>query len=174
MSITGRRVNMGEKRGELISPLIELLSKYDKTTNDIAKEEIETLLASLVHDRKKCESPIEFMITRTLNKFLETFNARCRKNFIIENQATIKAKNKTYRADLLIKRAHGEGPEIIIECDGHNFHEKTKEQAQKDKERDRNLQLEGYQVIRFTGSEIFNSPAKCAAEAVEHLSKQIK
>lgn len=49
---------------------------------------------------------------------------------------------------------------IIIECDGHEFHEKTKEQAQHDKERDRYLQAEGYPIYRFTGSEIYKNPLK--------------
>ena len=48
---------------------------------------------------------------------------------------------------------------IVIELDGHDFHEKTKEQAQKDKERDRILQHGGYQVLRYTGSEVWNDPS---------------
>lgn len=53
-----------------------------------------------------------------------------------------------------------ESKKIIIECDGHEFHEKTKEQAQHDKERDRFLQAEGYPIYRFTGSEIYRNPLK--------------
>lgn len=58
---------------------------------------------------------------------------------------------------------------IIIECDGHDFHEKTKEQAQKDKKRDRDLQGLGFPVLRFTGSEIWRDPLSCATEAIEQL-----
>lgn len=53
---------------------------------------------------------------------------------------------------------------IAIECDGHNFHERTKEQAQRDKSRDRALQTAGYKVLRFTGSEIYRKPMDCARE----------
>ena len=45
---------------------------------------------------------------------------------------------------------------IIIELDGHEFHEKTKDQAARDKKRDRVLQRSGYKVYHFTGSEIWN------------------
>ena len=45
---------------------------------------------------------------------------------------------------------------LIVECDGHDFHEKTKEQAKKDKQRDRYLITSGFYVLRFTGSEIWN------------------
>lgn len=46
---------------------------------------------------------------------------------------------------------------IVIECDGHEFHEKTKEQAKRDKERDRYLVSQGYKVLHYTGSEIYNN-----------------
>jgi very-short-patch-repair endonuclease len=51
-----------------------------------------------------------------------------------------------------------------VECDGHDFHERTKEQAQRDKSRDRYLQANGWRVLRFTGSEIHRTPEKCADE----------
>ena len=46
---------------------------------------------------------------------------------------------------------------VIIECDGHDFHEKTKEQVTKDKIRERFLVENGYKVLRFSGSEIYNN-----------------
>jgi len=59
--------------------------------------------------------------------------------------------------------------ELIIECDGHDFHEKTKQQAAKDKSRDRDLQSSGVTVFHFTGSEIWNDPMECARQVVEYL-----
>lgn len=56
---------------------------------------------------------------------------------------------------------------ILIECDGHEFHERTKAQASRDKSRDRKLALAGYHVIRYTGSEIWNDGWRCATEACE-------
>jgi len=60
---------------------------------------------------------------------------------------------------------------VIVECDGHEFHERTKEQATRDKARDRNLQALGFQVFRFTGSEIFAQACKCALEVNHYLSE---
>src|SRR5205807_7453561 len=48
---------------------------------------------------------------------------------------------------------------FIVEIDGHDFHERTKEQAQRDKSRDRYLNQSGFTVFRFTGSEVFNDLA---------------
>jgi hypothetical protein len=56
---------------------------------------------------------------------------------------------------------------MVIECDGHNFHEKTPEQASRDKNRDRELLNAGYPVMRFTGTEIVSSPMKCTEQIME-------
>ena len=55
-------------------------------------------------------------------------------------------------------------PLIAIECDGHDYHERTKEQAAKDRSRDRILLADGLRVVRFTGSEIYRDANSCAAE----------
>ena len=48
-----------------------------------------------------------------------------------------------------------------------NEEEETKEQVQRDKEKDRFLISEGYTVIRFTGSEIYNN---CIEKVNEFLN----
>ncbi len=58
---------------------------------------------------------------------------------------------------------------LVIECDGHDFHEKTKEQAARDKRRDRFLQQSGYRVLRFTGSEIYRDAHACVQEVRDTL-----
>jgi very-short-patch-repair endonuclease len=73
-----------------------------------------------------------------------------------------------YRVDFVIRHLFGLSGRagIVIECDGHDFHEKTKKQAAKDKARDRDLQQMGYRVFRYTGSEIWKDPIDCANEAL--------
>lgn len=61
----------------------------------------------------------------------------------------------------------GTGLQLAIECDGHDFHERTKEQARHDKQRDRYLIAKGWTVIRFTGSEIWADPIRCAYQVIE-------
>ena len=53
---------------------------------------------------------------------------------------------------------------LIIECDGHDFHEHTKDQAARDRSRDRAAELHGYSLLRFTGSEIHANPLGCALQ----------
>jgi very-short-patch-repair endonuclease len=53
---------------------------------------------------------------------------------------------------------------IAVECDGHYFHERTKEQAAQDRKRDRELQKDGFIVLRFTGSQIWVDPILCMGQ----------
>lgn len=44
-----------------------------------------------------------------------------------------------------------------------------KEQASKDKQRERSLSSQGYKIFRFTGSEIFKDPFKCIHEIITYI-----
>lgn len=58
---------------------------------------------------------------------------------------------------------------IVVECDGHQFHQKTKDQVERDRARDRFLSTQYGRVIRFSGSELFRDPSRCAFEAAQVL-----
>jgi very-short-patch-repair endonuclease len=61
---------------------------------------------------------------------------------------------------------------LALECDGHDFHDRTKQQAAYDRCRDRELFRNGIYTLRFTGSEIHHSVDRCVADvagALEHL-----
>jgi hypothetical protein len=60
---------------------------------------------------------------------------------------------------------------LVVEVDGHEFHEKTKDQASRDRDRDRKLMLAGCPVIRFTGSDVFNDPEGCAEQIDDQLNE---
>lgn len=61
--------------------------------------------------------------------------------------------------------------EFVVELDGHDFHERTKEQASRDKKRDRDLAAIGLPVIRFTGSDIYKDPVKHALWTLRHANQ---
>lgn len=66
---------------------------------------------------------------------------------------------------------------LIVELDGHDFHERTKEQASADRKRDRAMLSRGITTIRFTGSDVYRDPKtvldECVA-TVRHLAKARK
>lgn len=57
------------------------------------------------------------------------------------------------------------GQKIAIEIDGFDFHS-SKTQMTRDYQRQRQLEANGWRVIRFTGSEIYNDAQACVAEVV--------
>lgn len=59
---------------------------------------------------------------------------------------------------------------VVVELDGHEFHDKNKEQRQYEKRRDREIQKLGYKVFRYTGSEIVGNPFEAAAEVLSFLT----
>lgn len=81
-----------------------------------------------------------------------------------------------YRVDFVVRVPYVDGgysPRLlVIECDGHDFHERTREQAQKDRLRDRAVQAAGHVIFRFTGSEIWRDPIGCAQTAMAWVSDE--
>jgi very-short-patch-repair endonuclease len=81
-------------------------------------------------------------------------------------QFEAQAQIEEFRVDFLFTVVSEDGilSRLVVECDGHDFHERTKEQAARDRSRDRALQQAGFTVFRFTGSEIYRGPLKCARQ----------
>lgn len=69
--------------------------------------------------------------------------------------------------------ASGRFAAAFVECDGHDFHERTKEQAQRDRRYDRDAQREGWLSLRFTGREINEDARECAIEAWDVLLERV-
>jgi hypothetical protein len=134
-----------------------------------------------------CESPME---RRLLAAFLDAgfdhmepaadgfphcvairaWESRAAAFLFAQHPATLEGKD--YRFDFVVLTFDTAGNiiSIIVEVDGHDFHERTKEQAQRDKSRDRSAQREGWHVLRFTGSEVFRDAARCVDEVLATIA----
>lgn len=99
----------------------------------------------------------------------------CRTGLIVQPQVQLAG----WRVDYLIhaydhgflSKKPGRWMQLIVECDGHNFHERTKRQASRDRARDREAQALDIPVYRFTGSEIWKDPYACAWSVIEWAQK---
>jgi very-short-patch-repair endonuclease len=93
----------------------------------------------------------------------------------IEPQAEI----LDYRVDFLLtmslRQDDGDkrAGQLIVECDGHDFHERTKEQASRGHARDRALQSAGYGVYHYTGSDVWRDVFKAAEDAIQALGSRM-
>lgn len=61
-----------------------------------------------------------------------------------------------------------------IETDGHDFHERTKEQAKADRSRDRAMTKHGVSVVRFTGAEVYADAIGCAEEVNDIVAAEVQ
>ena len=129
-------------------------------------------------DYTDCKSPIEviFNFTYDLVKFANGYL-----DFCLIPQYEVNTENKKYYVDFAffaedteeIIEIKNPNYKLVIECDGHEFHEKTKEQVAKDNEREYELKMLGFDVLRFSGSQIYNKPFRCAVNTLEYINKKV-
>lgn len=119
------------------------------------------------------KSPIEqifrfaFDVTYFLGGKNKFFEGLC-----LESQYEMQVGKKKYYGDFMMHHDFADldkSKSLIIECDGHDFHEKTKAQVAKDNERMMDIKMLGYDVIRFSGSQIYNDPFGCVVKAIEYF-----
>lgn len=86
--------------------------------------------------------------------------------FGLAPQYEVECEGNRYRLDFAV-------PEylIAVELDGHDFHEKTKEQVTYRNQRDRHLQAAGWTVFHFSGSELYRNEVDCVS-AVANLARE--
>lgn len=119
-------------------------------------------------------SPIEKIF---LTAFL-IYSMEKNKDIFIEPQTEIECNNKKYIVDFEIRYDEMCNPNfkkdfnLIIECDGYDFHQKTKKQVEYDNNREYDLKLQGYQILRFSGSEIYNEPMKCIEKVIKYIEEK--
>lgn len=122
------------------------------------------------------KSPIEQIFITAFDYIMSCDN---RKNIYLLPQAEINIGDKKYYPDFLFEydpyiNNYNTNSKIIIECDGYEFHQKTKEQVQRDNEREYDLKMAGYEILRFSGTQIYKNPIKCAEDTYNYIISKIK
>lgn len=78
------------------------------------------------------------------------------------------------RLYLCFAEALGYGLKVAIELDGHEFHERTKEQVALRNRRDRDLQAHGWRVFHVSGSELVKDGKRQTQEVVEAVEREFE
>ncbi len=124
------------------------------------------------------ESPLKAVMLAALKAAVKTAQISDPGKILTELGLALSVKVETaqpigrYRADLIVAGATIPDemqlhiPRVVVECDGFTFHDRTREQARHDRERDRYMLGRGLVVMRFTGDEITEAPFACAAEVL--------
>lgn len=127
-----------------------------------------------------CHSPIEKIFNMAFDTMIFS-RGNTVPFFSLEPQAILTVDGKTFRADFLFdSEVESDGQftcenniKLIIECDGHDFHHATKEQVKRDNSRSLILKKAGYDIIRFSGTQLYQEPFKCANDAIDYILEKI-
>jgi len=129
----------------------------------------------------KCNSPLEAAFAAWWIAAVQTDPDRA---LLIEQQVPVCLSGAQYRLDFVVSvnpeglygsylTADREPPRIAIELDGHEFHERTKEQVDLRNARDRALQINGWIVIHLSGSEFNRDPFGCVAQVLNDIRRVV-
>lgn len=150
---------------------IDLILKGDKYRECCIKA-----MSNEGFDFSNCKSPMEELFNAAFNvvsydeKFIDTVD---NERFILIPQFDVICNDKKYIADFLVAYTHDDSvvsTYILVEIDGHEFHAKTKEQVAHDNEREYDLKMQGYDILRFSGSQVYNSPCNCAYKTLTYVN----
>lgn len=139
---------------------------------DIVGSEFKCRLHSALRD---LESPIEAA-------FFAWWQVRTAQlmTFYLRPQSAVVVGGRPYRLDFVVRPCTDgllaemadapDCPLIAIELDGHDFHEKTKEQVTYRNRRDRDLQAAGWIVLHVSGSEFNANPETVTEEMYQRVA----
>jgi very-short-patch-repair endonuclease len=127
------------------------------------------------------ESPIEQLFFIAANALAESENERLNPDPYYNNKGVeilgpglymnYQHQIGKYRVEFVFAVRRGgkaeEFPSVVVELDGHDFHDKNKQQRSYEKARDRHLVKAGYKVVHYTGSDVVKDPFKVAFEVFE-------
>jgi hypothetical protein len=99
----------------------------------------------------------------------------------LTGQEPVEVNGRTYRLDFRlwpvsnltvdaisgVRAAGMKISNLAVELDGHDYHEKTKEQVTYRNVRDRDLQMAGWQVFHISGSELVRDPERAVRHVLE-------
>jgi hypothetical protein len=144
----------------------------------------ENLWGDLLVFQGLCHSPIEAIflmnwIAHERAMLAHNGEIPSRADWMLVPQFEVVVEARSYRLDFaVVHRDHERTaglaktgysmPKICIELDGHEFHERTKEQVSARNERDRALQASGWRVFHYSGAEVNAKPMQCAVEVLWH------
>lgn len=158
----------------------ELLASLPEDVARSAQFLIMRAAAPYLRPLATCESPIEMRMALTLpnaltRRFPSPLVTQVEGQWSFAQWMALSEetwRGPAYRTDFMCSVWRG-GERIAmlaVECDGHEFHERTKEQVRSGHKRDHVLRLAGIETVHLSGSEITRNPLACGQVVAERLA----
>jgi hypothetical protein len=149
----------------------DFFQKHANAAAESLIEEVKSDFGCQLHSRMRhLDSPLEAAFLA----WWMVVSHRCENDYGLCAQREVTAGGNRYRLDFTIEPILGgflaclidapDCPRIAIELDGHDYHEKTKEQVTYRNRRDRDLQADGWIVLHVSGSEFNANPEAVTRE----------
>jgi very-short-patch-repair endonuclease len=149
----------------------ELLAMADYIANSWYSDVIDEFQVN------KIESPLEqiFYAYWKLGKYNEEFCLRPQFK-IASYRVDFYVDPSKYFIEILKAPAEylQEIPQIVIELDGHQWHEKDPIQVEKDKKRERAIVELGFTLLRYSGREMIQNPGSAVNDAYAKIGRLYK
>jgi hypothetical protein len=161
--------DIGQKR-KVYGSIMCLIESYKEQTGDLEMIHFDKAL-----EQKKAEESLtqeEVEEIKMHHSIIQHFEWN---SIHITPQAgfpNLKINDKSIRVDIYLWVPGNPDIKIVVECDGYQYHS-DKHTFENDRARDRLLQLNGYRIIRFSGTEINRNPVKVSNELFDLLEKII-
>lgn len=145
----------------------DFFQKHGSAAIDAYMEDRRTeLLHRIRCSIRGCESPLEAAFVAwwiTLSKYFD---------LQLHRQIPVIAATRSYRLDFVFRPVASEVASMVaVEMDGHDFHERTKEQVTYRNQRDRDLQSEGWTVFHVSGSEFNANPEAAVMDVLRKTQR---
>lgn len=155
------------------------LARAAKWAATQARNNVEQSAADeVLYDEPPVESPIE-AIFKIWWYAVGLLHAECAgRLFGLDSQRKVTVNERQYRLDFVVQykdpdllfAAHNldlPAWAIAVEVDGHDFHERTKDQVADRNQRDRDLAQSGWLVFHYSGTELYRDPVRCITEVMD-------
>lgn len=176
-----RRAQMQTLMQQVETPLEQILPTL---ANEYAEPFRDAVFNELLNSDHACQSPIEVIFAAWWRgiEWMQCGLFRSVRAFDLIPQANVTAVGERFRLDFQVRlsdprrryaaaaKAHPDlsFPLIGVELDGHDFHEKTKEQVTSRNRRDRALQQDGWRIYHISGSELHRNGFEAVQEIYMH------
>lgn len=145
---------------------VDAIEKY------VARHDFDSifLLTEVIDFPMECKSPIEQILLYALQIIAMEMKWW---DIKFSTQEKVKVNGHTYILDLYFEEDAENPIKIAVECDGHAFHEKTKEQVAYRNQRDMELKSNGIDILHCSGSQIYKEPFGVAFDIINYVNRQI-